>query len=327
MTQRPTAPPAQHDVIIVGGGAAALSAALVLSRAQARVLVIDGGKPRNAPAEHMHGFISRDGMPPADFLATARREVTSYGGVIHPANVTSITGTGPGGPFTVTLDDGGAATGRAVLIATGLTDVLPEIPGVRERWGGSVHHCPYCHGFEVSGMNVAVIGSANVAFSVKQAGLLRRYSDQITFVTNGIPLDKAQRDGLAAFDIAVIDGVVDHIIGPSDPGASTGVGTDVDGLALVDGTIVACEAAFVAPRPRPNDALLLSLGCDVDLTTGLVTVTATGDTTVTGVWAAGNVVTPSAQVITAAGAGSAAALAISGWLLEQDLAAALAARP
>ncbi len=311
----------QHDVIIVGGGAAGLSAALVLARAQARVLVIDGGEPRNAPAEHMHGFLSRDGMPPADLLATARREVTGYGGMIRSAKVAMVETTAPGTvnpTCAVTLGDSRVEVARALLIATGLTDELPDIPGVRERWGGSVHHCPYCHGFEVSGQNVAVIGSPNTAFSLKQAGLLRRYSDRITFITNGIPLDPSQRNSLQAFDISVLDGTVDHL---------TGTAGALDGIALTDGKTVPSEAVFVAPRPRPNDALLTSLGCEVDSATGLVRVNSTGDTSVPGVWAAGNVVTPTAQVITAAGAGSASALAINSWLLERDLAAAVAARP
>ncbi len=307
----------QHDVIIVGGGAAALSAALVLARAQARVLVIDGGQPRNAPAEHMHGFLSRDGMPPADFLATGRREVVGYGGIIRSAQVAMID-RAPVGTFTATLDDGSIETARALLIATGLTDELPDIPGVRERWGSTVHHCPYCHGFEVSGQNIAVIGSPATPMSLKQAGLLRRYSDRVSFVTNGIPLDPAHRNRLEAFGVRVIDGTVDRLVGAAG---------SLDGIALTDGTTVDCEAAFIAPRPRPNDALLVSLGCAVDPVTGLVVATATGDTSVPGVWAAGNVVTPTAQVITAAGAGSAAALAINGWLLEHDLDAAVAARP
>lgn len=305
-----------HDVIIIGGGAAGLSAALVLSRAQWRTLVIDAGEPRNAPATEMHGFLSRDGMPPADLLATGRTEVLGYGGAIRAARVTSVE-RGAGGRFAVTLADGDVVTSRALLMATGLTDELPLIPGLRDRWGGSVHHCPYCHGHEVRGQSIVVIGSGNPTVSVRQAALLRHYSDRVRFVSGGIPLDPADRDRLEAIGVTVIDGTVSHLVG--GPGTLTGVG-------LADGTVLPCDAVFVAPRPRPNDDALRELGCAVDPGTGLVATTASGETSIPGVWAAGNVVTPTAQVITAAGAASASAIALSAWLLAHDLDAAVAAR-
>lgn len=305
-----------HDVIIIGGGAAGLSAALVLSRARWRTLVIDAGEPRNAPATEMHGFVSRDGMPPADLLATGRTEVLGYGGAIESARVSSVL-RGADGRFAVTLEGGDILTARALLVTTGLTDELPLIPGLRDRWGGSVHHCPYCHGYEVRDQSIVVIGGANPAVSVRQVGLLRHYSDRVQFVSGGIPLASIDRDRLEAIGVPVIDGQVSHLVGP--PGTLTGVG-------LADGTVLECESVFVAPRPRPNDDVLRELGCAIDPETALVATSTTGETSIPGVWAAGNVVTPTAQVITAAGAGSASAIAISGWLLAHDLDAAVAAR-
>jgi len=305
-----------HDVIIIGGGAAGLSAALVLSRAQWRTLVIDAGEPRNAPATEMHGFLSRDGMPPADLLATGRTEVLGYGGAIRAARVTSVE-RGADDRFSVTLEDGDVVTARALLVAAGLTDELPLIPGLRDRWGGSVHHCPYCHGYEVRGQSIVVIGGANPAVSVRQAALLRHYSDRVRFVSGGIPLDTADRDRLEAIGVPVIDGTASHLVGA--PGTLTGVG-------LADGTVLHCESVFVAPRPRPHDDVLRELGCAPDLETGLVATSATGETSIPGVWAAGNVVAPTAQVITAAGAASASAIALSAWLLAHELDAAVAAR-
>ena len=133
-----------YDVAIVGGGAAGLSAALVLSRARRRVVVLDAGRPRNAPATHMHGFLSRDGMPPDALLAAGLTEVVGYGGEIVTGTVRGAESAGAG--FSVTLDDGRAVAARRLLVATGLTDELPDIPGLRERWGRDVLHCPYCHG-------------------------------------------------------------------------------------------------------------------------------------------------------------------------------------
>ena len=137
-----------YDVAIVGGGAAGLSAALVLARARRRVIVLDAGSPRNAAAGHMHNFLSRDGMPPAELLAVGRDEVLGYGAEIIAATVLRLL-TGSSG-FDIVLDSGPTISARRLVIATGLTDHLPEIPGLRERWGRDVLHCPYCPGYEVA---------------------------------------------------------------------------------------------------------------------------------------------------------------------------------
>jgi thioredoxin reductase (NADPH) len=303
-----------HDVIIIGSGAAGLSAALVLARAQASVVVIDAGSPRNARATEMHGFVSRDGIPPAQFLEIARAEVIRYGATIIDGSVDTIE-RGVDDSFTVSLSTGTTLSARAVLVATGLTDELPQIAGVRDRWGTLVHHCPYCHGYEVLDHTIVVIGGPVREMSLKQAGLLRRFSDRVTFAANGIALTPSERHRLESFGITIVDGEVSRLIGQA--GSLTGV-------ALADGTAIDCDSVFIAPPQRPNDALLRSLGCAVDPLSGLVDTTDFGQTSVPGVWAAGNVVTPSAQVITAAGAGSASAIAINGWLLQKDLDAASA---
>ncbi len=143
-----------YDVVIVGGGAAGLSAALVLGRARRKVAVIDAGAPRNAPAAHMQGFLSRDGMPPADLLTIGREEVTGYGVEIIDGEVTTIE---PG--FVVHLASGERLTTRRILLTTGVSDELPAIPGVRERWGRDLLHCPYCHGWEVRDQPLGVLGT------------------------------------------------------------------------------------------------------------------------------------------------------------------------
>ncbi|MFY9713843.1 MAG: NAD(P)/FAD-dependent oxidoreductase [Microbacterium sp.] len=302
-----------HDVIIIGAGAAGLSAGLVLARAQADVLVIDSGAQRNAPATHMHGFITRDGIPPAEFLAAGGAELAHYGASLLRAGVKRVD-SDTDGTFVVSTDTR-SEKARAILIATGLVDELPDIPGVSERWGTLVHHCPYCHGHEVRGRNIAVIGGVVRDMSIKQAGLLRSYSDRVSFITNGIELSATERHRLSSFGVHVVDEGASHL---------TGEGRRMK-VALDAGGVVDCEAVFIAPRQQPQDELLRALGCDIDDTSGFARIDGFGQTSVPGVWAAGNVVTPTAQVITAAGAGSAAAIAINGWLLKLNLDAAAAA--
>ena len=145
---------ANDDVVVVGGGAAGLSAALVLGRARRRVAVVDAGAPRNAPAAHMQGFLSRDGMPPADLLSVGRDEVTGYGIELVEDRVVVIE---PG--FVVHLAGGLVLNARRILVATGVRDELPEIAGVHERWGRDLLHCPYCHGWEVRDEPIGVLGT------------------------------------------------------------------------------------------------------------------------------------------------------------------------
>ena len=135
-----------YDVVVVGGGAAGLAGALALSRARRSVLVIDAGAPRNAPAGHIHNYLGREGTPPGELLAIGREEVAGYGGEIVTGTVTSADKVGDG-QFRVTLADGATVRARRLLVTTGLVDVLPDVPGVAERWGRDVLHCPYCHGW------------------------------------------------------------------------------------------------------------------------------------------------------------------------------------
>ena len=149
----------RYDVAVIGGGAAGLSAALVLARARRRVLVVDAGSPRNAPATHMHGFLSRDGLPPGELLALGRTEVKSYGGDILTGAATELVRDRREG-FRLLVADGQRISARRVLVTTGLRDELPDIPGLRERWARDVLHCPNCHGHEVRDRRLGVIGGS-----------------------------------------------------------------------------------------------------------------------------------------------------------------------
>jgi thioredoxin reductase len=296
-----------YDVVIVGGGAAGLSAALVLGRARRRVAVIDGGAPRNAPASHMQGFLSRDGMPPAELLAAGRAEVTGYGVEIVNDQVRAIE---PG--FVVRLAGGRVLTARRILVATGVGDELPNIPGVRERWGKDLLHCPYCHGWEVRDEPLGVLGTHPM--SVLHAQLVRQWSDDVTFFVHTHDLNSAERAQLEARGIHIVRGEVARLIIDDD---------QLTGVELTDGQVIPRTAVFIRPGNLPHaDGLLAGLGCQLDAA-GFVTVDATGATSTPGVWAAGNVVDPRDQVITSAGAGSAAAIAINADLVQDDVARAM----
>jgi len=295
-----------YDVAVIGGGAAGLSAALVLSRARRKVLVIDAGSPRNAPAAHMHGFLSRDGLPPGELLAIGRNEVKGYGGDIVPGTVTGLVPTGRTG-FQVLLGDGQRISARRLLVATGLRDGLPDLPGLRERWARDVLHCPYCHGYEVRDRRLGVLGGSPGA--VRYAQLVRQWTDDLVYVAPSGTLTVDERTQLVARGIGVVEGAVEHLVVDAD---------ELRGVLMRDGRVVRLDALFVPPRFVPNNQLLADLGCAVD-DDGWVTTDGTGRTSVPGVWAAGNVVDPRAQVITAAGAGSAAAIALHADLTEEDV--------
>jgi thioredoxin reductase len=292
-----------YDVVVVGGGAAGLSAALVLGRARRHVAVIDAGEPRNAPAAHMQGFLSRDGMSPADLLAAGRVELSGYGVELVDDRVAAI-GTG----FVVRLTSGRVLNGRRILVATGVRDELPDIPGVRERWGRDLLHCPYCHGWEVRDQPIGVLGTAPGA--VQHALLIAQWSNDVAFFVHTYDVTASERADLDASGVQIIPGEVARLVVEDDR---------LTGVELTDGRVIARTAAFIRPVNVPHaDGLLAGLACNVDAA-GFAIVDGAGRTSSAGVWAAGNVVDPRAQVITAAGAGSAAAIAINADLVNEDV--------
>ena len=295
-----------YDVVVIGRGAAGLSAALVLSRARRSVVVVDAGEPRNAPAAHMHGYLSRDGLPPSDLLAAGCAEVTGCGGELLTGTVSAIAGE-VGSGFDVVLGSGDRLTARRALVATGLRDELPDIGGLWERWGRDVLHCPYCHGYEVRDQPLGVLGGSQE--SVAHGLLLAQWSSDVMFFAHSTELNGEQREQLAARGVEIVEGLVSRVVVENDELAGVEAG----------GRVVARAAVFVRPRFVPNAELLVSLGCAADAD-GWVTVDPTGATSVPGVLGAGNVVNPRAQVITAAGEGSAAAIAINADLVVEDVA-------
>ena len=324
----PTPSPRDHlDVVVIGCGPAGLSGALALARSRRSVLVVDGDRPRNAPAAHAHTYLTRDGAPPGEILAAGREEVLRYGGRIRrPATVVAarrLPGEDPA--FRLDLDDGAAVTARRLLVATGVTDELPGVPGLAEHWGGSVLHCPYCHGWEVRDRPIAVLASNGLA--QHQALLWSQWSDRLTLVTHtGRAPDGEGRRRLAARGVAVVDGVA--------TGAATDASGALVGLALADGGRVDCRAVVVATRLRPRLGALAELGLepvelvrDGEVLGSRIEADPTGRTAVPGVWVAGNVASPFDHVVGSAAAGVPAGAVINMDLIEADTEAALAPSP
>ncbi|GAA1752045.1 NAD(P)/FAD-dependent oxidoreductase [Agromyces humatus] len=303
------------DVIIIGGGSAGLSAALQLGRSRRSVLVLDSGAPRNRFAPHMHGVLGRDGWSPLDLLAAGRDEVERYGVVIESADVATAS-LGDGG-FEVVVDGGRRHTARRMLVATGVRDRLPDLPGLAEHWGTGAAVCPYCDGWEVRDRRIAVLASG--AMSVHQAQLLRQLSPQVTYFRNGTELPADAHAGLVARGIAVESRAVVRVLADEHGGLS--------GIRLADDVDVPIDSIFLHPTPVPNDGVLRALGAKTAEHAGVdwVAVDGEGRTNVPGLWAAGNVVSPRTSVPIASAGGNAAGAMINADLVEEDVRHAVAA--
>ncbi|MFD3506251.1 NAD(P)/FAD-dependent oxidoreductase [Nocardia sp. NPDC058666] len=355
-----------YEVVVLGGGAAGLNAALMLARSRRPVLVIDAGSPRNAPAQGVHGLLGREGMSPLELLEVGRAEVRGYGGHVVSGEVIAVdrvtestsrargfdgnsrvaagarvngadvevtpsdlridggggslddSGAANSADFRVTLADGRTVRARRILIATGLADVLPEIPGLRERWGNEVLHCPYCHGWEVRDQRIAVLSSGPM--SVHQALLFTQLSDDIVFLTHTTSLTLEDTEKLAAHGIQIVDGEVVEVLADDH----------LTGIRLSDGTIIARDALVVAPRMNTRATFLTDLGLTPEPhPAGIgdhIPADPVGRTTTPGVWIAGNATDPTAQVGAAAAAGAMAGAQINAELVMVDTATAVAER-
>jgi thioredoxin reductase len=254
----------------------------------------------------MYGFLSRDGLPPSELQELGREDVRRYGGEIIDGTVVNVQ-RAAGPEFQVLLADGTVVSARRLLVATGLRDELPDIPGVTERWARDVLHCPYCHGYEVRDEPVGVLGGTPEA--VQHAQLIRQWTSDVVFFPHTATLSADQREQLVARAIGIVEGPVKRLLVEDD---------QLWGVELEDGRTVRRAAVFVRPRFVPNHELLIGLGCAAD-DAGWVNADATGRTSVPGVWVAGNASNPRAQVITAAGEGSAAAIGLNADLVEEDV--------
>jgi thioredoxin reductase len=300
----------RYEAVVVGGGAAGLSAALVLGRARRRTLVVDAGEPRNTPSAHMQGYLSRDGMSPAEFLAIGREEIARYGVELVRDRVVDAA---KDEDFTVVLASGGTVRARQLVIATGLKDELPEVPGLAERFGRDVVHCPYCHGWEARDLPTGVLATSPL--SVHQALMVTQWSKDVRLFLHEVDESELTDDDLrrlAAAGVAVVPGKV----------AGLRVAEDrLTGIRLEDGTVHDREVLYAAPRAVPNNELLVRLGAELRETPfgAYPVIDERGLTSVPGLWAAGNASGFAEQVINAASRGYRAGAAINGELLMADL--------
>lgn len=301
------------DVIVIGGGVAGLAGALTLSRSRRSVLVIDAGAPRNLPAGHTHGFLTRDGATPVEMQRLGAEEVRTYGNEVLVGEVLSIEAV-DGGYRVATVTRNWTA--RRLLVTTGLADELPPLPGLAELWGRDVVHCPYCFGWEVRDQPIGVLATSQ--HSVMQALMWRQWSDDIVLFQHTGPAPTAEeRERLDARGIRVVEG-------------------QVTGLEVTDGRLagvvasetVARTVLVVAPQYTSRHVLLAPLGVEVvDHPRGIgrqVAADLTGLTSARGVWVAGNAADVMANLLQSAASGSFAGAAINADLIEADTVCAVA---
>ncbi|WP_458686245.1 NAD(P)/FAD-dependent oxidoreductase [Nocardia tengchongensis] len=299
-----------YDVVVVGGGPAGLNGALMLARARRTVAVIDAGAPRNAPADRVHGLFAREGVPPGELLAGGRDEVRSFSGHIVPGEVTEIARDGD--DFIITLADSRTTRARRLLVTSGLVDELPDIPGLRDRWGRDVIHCPYCHGWESRDRPIGILGLGPMAIHL--ALLFRQWSDDITyFAHTNPPPTPEEAEQLAARGIRIVEGEIASVEITDDriTGVRLATGAVVPREILVAPTRMVARAPFLTPlglAPTPHP-----MGAGEHIPTD-----PTGRTTIPGVWAAGNVTDLSAQVGNSAAAGAMAGAHINADLVTED---------
>ncbi|MGX1099769.1 NAD(P)/FAD-dependent oxidoreductase [Amorphus sp. MBR-141] len=268
-----------HDVIVVGGSFAGLSAALTLGRARLDVLVIDAGLPRNRYASASHGFLGADGDNPAAILERARAQLAPYRGVRMQAGQAASARRGDEGGFVVEMDNGETARAGRLVLATGVTDILPDVPGLAARWGESVIHCPFCHGYEFGGGPLGVLASKPV--SLMQARIIPQWGPTTLFVNGAVEIGAEDRADLLARGVSLEETQV---------AALEGKGQTVEAVRLVDGRAIQVVGLYVAPELGMTSGLATDLGCATDETPlgRFVTVGEDRQTSVPGVYAVGD---------------------------------------
>lgn len=297
-----------YDALVVGGSFAGLSAATYIARGRHSVAVVDAGLPRNRFSPAAHGFFGQDGVPPAEMLAAARRQLERYPEASVIADIARVI-RGHDGAFEAELDSGKTVRARKLVVATGVVDLLPDVPGLAERWGKSVLHCPYCHGYEFAGRRLGVLAISPLSFH--QAQMIPNWGPT-TLLLNGLEVpDNDIRARLVDRAVHIEPGIVKRLYG--DGGSLTGV-------ELAEGRGVTLDALYVTPSVRQASPFAAEIGCDLDEGPSgeVIRVDATMRTSVPGIYAAGDCARwPSNAMLAAADgvmAGSAVSQAlITGW--------------
>lgn len=302
-----------YDVIIIGGGPAGLSAALLLARSCRRPLVIDAGQPRNAAARELHGFIGRDATSPGDLARDARRDLAKYGVEIVADVVTSATELPQSAEqpfrtaFALRTESGRSLSGRKLLLATGITDELPDLPGLSACYGATVHHCPYCDGWEHRGKRLMAYGEST-SRAVGLGLLLRGWSEDVTVLTHGQPCGTKDQRRLAANGIRTCEERVDRLLHTDH---------QLDAVQFESGRTIPADALFFNTGHHLTSSLPALLGCKLSHD-GSAPTTRKQKTDVPGVFLAGDAAGHVQFVIVAAAEGATAAVAINRELQDED---------
>ncbi len=298
---------AEYDVAIVGGASAGLAAALTLGRTNRTTVVFDTGEPRNKPAAHAHNMFTRDGTPPMELLAIGRQQLLQYSSVeLHNERVVSAEKSG--NRFTIETASNSVYSVRRVILATGVRDILPDIPGMSGLWGSKIVHCPYCHGWELRNTPVALIANGDAALHL--ATLVRNLNSDLVVLTNGAStINTEKQEVLVRKGIRVIETPIAEIIDDSE-----GIR-----IALADGSTLHRAAAYArAATLQFNSQLAVQLGCELT-EAGSVQVDDMQQTTVPGVFAVGDLSHPGLhQVAIAASGGHKAGAMCNSQLCEED---------
>ncbi|MGZ4621744.1 MAG: NAD(P)/FAD-dependent oxidoreductase [Blastococcus sp.] len=293
---------------------AGLQAAVTLGRACRRVVLFDDGQPRNAPAAHVHNYLGVPDAEPAGLVATGRRMLSQYDVEVVDRRVVAAGRAEPDDRTVLATADGRRWSARAVVLATGLRDELPDVPGVADLWGRDVVACPHCHGWEVRGLPLAQLGIPGMAGrGVQRAELLSRWSSDVVLLTDGDDVSAELRDRLDTAGVTVCTEPVRRLIHS---------GGRLESVETASGQRIARSAVFVVTRQHQQSDLALQLGCVLVTdgpTAGAVRTDPTGATSVPGIWAAGTTAVPALLAVGAAGHASTVAVAVHAALLEQDL--------
>lgn len=332
----PSTTPQTFEVAVVGGGAGGLAASIALARSLRSVVVIDAGQPRNAPSSHAHNVLGQEGINPHDLIARGRAEAQAYGVIFMNDTVATVRAAddetqpaeaAPTSRFELATSAGVSVRAQRIILATGLTDELPEIPGLADGWGETVLHCPYCHGFEVRGQRIGIVGTT--AMSYHQAMMFSQLSDDVTFIRHNAPApDAEQTKMLSSLGIEYVDATTAEVArSGADTVVTVGSGSP-DGQRLESpegestGTIV-FDALAVGGYARANAELFTQLGGTVvDHPSGMGTTIPThigGQTDVPGVWAVGNSADMSAMVVGSMASGLMAGAHVNADLIMESI--------
>lgn len=295
----------ETEVAVIGGATAGLAAALTLGRSMRNAIIFDTGSPRNKPAAHAHNLFTRDGTPPAELLRIAREQLVLYPTVqIEQAAITSARA--ENGRFTLQADNGHTYHAQRVIIATGVKDELPAIPGVAELWGSKLFHCPYCHGWEVKDLPVALFGNGEMAYEFTR--LLYHLNKDLVICTNGpATFTEEQRKSLARRNVAVLEETVEKV--EDAPGGIL--------ITLSNGTVLRKSAAYIKTNIVYHTELAVQLGCELTEQGG-IKVNGQCETSVQGVLAAGDVSGGTPHQVSAAAASGHLAGAMSNNMLAKE---------